>query len=220
MCNTCSFSLFHSFSLHVKENVIGGVVEIADKTVETAKSALLKFGSWLCAAATLGLCDKPNRWAKEMGNLPNLFGTIFYRFLKMLNPYAKLDESAEMAYSTCSDYVAKLINPPRKPMKHLVSLVEKWLSCSEAAFDFADTADRVFSSRACYLIATPGFILSRIADLGLGMVGAVFAFLTFGTNTDLNTFAFKNLNTFYLIAELSESTRGVINPQALEWKRA
>lgn len=202
--SSVSLSSFQRVSLHIQNNVIGGAKDILDTTYKTAKAALLGSGGLACSVATLGLCNRANRWAKEIDMMPNLFGTIFYRTLKMANPYAEnllvdYDEnnrpSVKDQYSTCSWHVRALL--PINPSN-----------------------DQIVSSRAYYLLSIPCFMIARIADLCLGAIGALFAVLSLGMSKEINAFAFKNLNVFYLLVELSESTRGCINPQALKWPQA
>ncbi len=76
---------------------------------------------------------------------------------------------------------------------------------------------RHFVSRGCYAIAGLVSIITKAADLALGVLAAVYSFTPYfgkcGRVERYNSFAFDQLGALSLVDDLCHAARGVINPQ-------
>lgn len=78
--------------------------------------------------------------------------------------------------------------------------------------EHSDFFERHILARAGFLVCTVAFLVTRIADLVLGMIAVVFSILTLGCFASINNAAFRGLQFFGVIGDLVHGIAGVINP--------
>ncbi len=172
-----------------------GVCEAAftagSATVGVAASTL----SILTAGASCRLNALANRAAKASLILPYLYIPV----LKVVNPYARIDCDSRGivgAHSTGSIF------------RHAAQA-----ACQR------DFLSQHVISRGGYALGATTAVISRVADLAIGLVAAIFAIIPcLGRIESVNNFAVAHLMVFGAVGDVCHALRGVVNPQQFVYK--
>jgi hypothetical protein len=88
----------------------------------------------------------------------------------------------------------------------------KLLTAAIDCYQLAHPLNKYVFSRALFALSGITAIITRTADLALGLVAATFAIITLGTVKKLNDFAYNNLTFLLSIQDVVVAVRGLINP--------
>ncbi len=168
---------------------IACIIDIGISATGVAASAL--------SILTGGLNSKINEYANKYTFNCSLILTISYRnVLNILNPNAKF----------ASDVIAMGIITEKlaRPILQKAGTAAK----NESSF-----LQKHVVSRGAFALSALVAIITRTADLALGLLALPLSFITLGTVEKINTFTYKQLLFPALIDEVCVGMRGFVNPQ-------
>lgn len=162
-------------------------------------------GVGLSAIAALNL-ESNNRISKkslEMVKLVSVFPSmLFAHLLRVINPNARFKLQGK------GPVFGMAPSPSFCSSRTSEKLQKKAIDC----YAQNHPLKKYVASRALFALGGIASVVSRTADLAIGLIAASCAILTLGTLKGLNDFAFDNLTFLNVVSDVVISIRGLINP--------
>ena len=140
--------------------------------------------------------------------------------LTCINKYADITSASALILKPI-DLLTQIVNPYAKQseVKQSNGMISKlfieriYFKAREESYSNSFWTKH-FVSRGAYALGALGAIITRTADLAIGLIATVISVIPFlGRNEKINQFATNQLGAFALINDICISLRGIVNPQ-------
>ncbi len=187
---------------------LGRVVEnVTDPTLlQNASSALIGSISAVFTAAlsvcTFGCLREVNSLADQRMKpkySKNILPNVYLHVITSINPYGNFSEVSSSEQDKL--FISSMFGSP-------------FFRIAKDAAQGDTLFNKHFVSRGYYALAGLVSLVTKTADLALGLLAAVFSIIPgFSSLESVNKFAFNQLGALSLVDDLCRAVRGVINPQ-------
>ncbi len=199
-------NLFESSRAYL-ENTVNNALDTAP-LLKATKALIGTIGTVFTAAlsvCTFGISNELNRYAhnntEENRFSKFILPSVYLYFLKIMDPNANLAVKREPEPKN-EIWISSAVAHPIFKKAKIISLKNNTFF------------KRHFVSRGCYALAGLVSIVTKVADLALGLLAAVLSIIPcLGRLEGINDFAFNQLGALSLVDDLCRAARGVMNPQ-------